>query len=184
MSAHYRIAGDSLIRIPIVETARLTLRAPEAADFEAYAAFRASARSVTVGGPFDRQAAFNQFTAIIGHWQLRGFGRWLVAERDTGAPVGIVGLHHPDDWPEPEVAWSVFDGAEGKGYAAEAARAARDYGYDVLGWTTLASLIVPTNARSLALAARLGAVRDGTFAHPTHGALEIWRHCPPERIDQ
>ena len=80
----------------------------------------------------------------------------------------------------PEIAWSLFDGAEGKGYAAEAAIAARSYAYDVLGWATVASLIVPTNTRSLAVATRVQARRDGTYDHPQLGPLEIWRHLPPE----
>ena len=51
--------------------------------------------------------------------------------------VGIVG-----PWPrlglsrELELGWDLFEGATGKGYATEAARAARRYAYDVLGWTT------------------------------------------------
>lgn len=183
MTGH-AIAGDSLIRIPVLQTARLVLRAPEARDFDAYAAFRASPRSVTVGGPFDRTAAFNQLAAIIGHWQLRGFGRWIVADRRSDAAIGVAGLHHPEDWPEPEIAWSLFDGAEGQGYATEAAIAARSYAYDVLGWDTVASIILPDNARSLAVAARMGAVRDGTHDHPHLGPLQIWRHSPPDRSVQ
>lgn len=177
----FRITGESLIRIPRLETARLILRAPEARDFGAYAAFRASPRSVTVGGPFDRVQAHAQLTAIIGHWQLRGFGRWIVADRATDAALGIAGLHHPEDWPEPEIAWSLFDGAEGRGYATEAAIAARAYAYDVLDWTSVASIIMPTNTRSLAVAARLGATRDGTYDHPKLGLLHIWRHLSPVR---
>lgn len=177
----FRITGESLIRIPTLETQRLRLRAPEARDFDAYAAFRASARSVTVGGPFDRVAAHAQLTAIIGHWQLRGFGRWIVADLTTDAAIGVAGLHHPEDWPEPEIAWSLFDGAEGKGYATEAATAARSYAYDVLGWDSVASIIMPTNTRSLAVAARMGAAWSGTYDHPKLGPLHVWRHQPPER---
>jgi ribosomal-protein-alanine N-acetyltransferase len=176
MSAPFRITGETLVRIPTLETARFRLRAPEMRDFEAYAAFRASPRSVTVGGPFDRVAAHSQLTAIIGHWQLRGFGRWIVADLADDTALGLVGLHHPEDWPEPEIAWSLFDGAEGKGYACEAAMAVRAYAYDVLGWKTVASLIVPTNTRSVALAKRLGAELEGNYAHPVLGPLQVWRH--------
>ncbi len=43
---------------PILQTERLILRAPVLADFEHPAAFYASGRSVTEGGPLFRVAAF------------------------------------------------------------------------------------------------------------------------------
>ena len=101
--------------IPTLQTERLILRAPRDNDFEAYADFRTSERARTVGGPYSRAQAFEQLCAIIGHWSLRGYGRWMVADRDTDAPLGIVGLYYPEDWPEPEIAWSVFADAEGRG---------------------------------------------------------------------
>lgn len=170
------------LTIPTVETARLRLRAPEPRDFEAYAAFRAGERARVLGGPNDRAEAFHMFCGLVGHWHLRGFGRWLVADKATDEPLGIVGLYHPEDWPEPEIGWSVFDAAEGKGVAFEAAEASRRYAYEVLGWTTVASLIKPDNARSAALARRMGAVIDGQHPHPTYGPLDIWRHLSPTQL--
>ncbi len=168
------------VHIPTVETDRLRLRAPEARDFDAYAAFRASERSRILGGPFPRAAAFEQMAALVGHWHLRGFGRWMVADRATDAALGVVGPYFPVDWPEPEIAWAVFDGAEGRGIAHEAAHAARRFAYDTLGWTNAVSLIRPDNTRSAALAQRLGARIDGRHPHPTYGMLDIWRHPGPE----
>lgn len=170
------------LTIPTLTTERLVLRAPQTRDFDAYAAFRASDRARFVGGPHARDAAFGQFAALIGHWALRGFGRWMVADRATDEPLGVVGPYHPDGWPEPEIAWSVFDAAEGRGIAAEAALAARTWAYDVLGWTTVASLIAPDNLRSAALARRLGAVSEGDYPHPVYGPLTIWRHPGPVRV--
>ena len=172
----------TVVTIPTVETARLRMRAPRLDDFEAHAAFRASARAQAVGGPYPRSTSFDHLAAIVGQWQLRGYGRWLVADRETDAPLGIVGLFHPEDWPEPEIGWSLYDGAEGRGIGFEAAQAARAFAYDSLGWTTVASLIAPDNLRSIALARRLGAEPDGTYTHPAHGLLQIWRHPGPEAL--
>lgn len=168
--------------IPVLETERLRLRAPRLEDFAAYAAFGASPRSATVGGPFGRARAFSQFSALIGHWALKGFGRFLVADRESDAPLGVVGPMAPPDWPEPEIAWTVFDGAEGRGIAFEAASAARAWAYRALGWRTAVSLIDPGNFRSQALARRLGCARDGAFPHEEHGELLIWRHPSPEAL--
>jgi RimJ/RimL family protein N-acetyltransferase len=167
------------IHIPTVDTARLRLRAPMPDDFDAYAAFRASERTRVLGGPYSRAEAFHMFCALVGHWHLRGYGRWIVADRATDAPLGVVGLYFPEDWPEPEIGWSMFDHAEGKGFAAEAATAARSYAYHVLGWTRVVSVIVPDNTRSIALARRMGCVLDGTFPHPDYGLMDVWRHLPP-----
>jgi RimJ/RimL family protein N-acetyltransferase len=168
------------LAIPTVETARLRLRAPVRADFPAYAAFRGSERSRILGGPHAPADAFEQLAAIVGHWQLNGFGRWIVAHRETDESLGVVGLFRPLDWPEPEIAWSVFGEAEGKGIAFEAAVAARDFAYGALGWTTAISLIAEANARSIALAGRMGCRMDGIFEHPKYGRMRIWRHPGPE----
>lgn len=169
------------ISIPTLTTERLTLRCPRMSDFDAYADFRMGPRANFVGGAKTRDECFTKFGEIIGHWQLRGFGRWLVADRTTDAPLGIVGLYHPEDWPEREIAWSLFDAGLGRGVAYEASLAARNYAYTALEWSTAASLIVADNIRSIALAKRLGATFEKTYAHPTLGDMQIWRHLPPSR---
>ena len=166
--------------IPTLTTERLTLRAPKPGDFDAFAAFRGGPRSAYVGGPFDRVQAFNQFCALWGHWDMRGFGRWIVAETASDTPLGVVGLFQPEDWPEPELAWSLFDGAEGKGYAVEAATAARAYAFQTLGWTRLVSFVSVKNMRSIALAERMGATRTRGFTHPAYGQLQCYVHPTPE----
>jgi RimJ/RimL family protein N-acetyltransferase len=168
------------LTIPTLTTDRLTLRAPQPADFDRYAAFRNGPRSQSVGGPFTRSQAFHQFCALTGHWQMRGFGRWIVADIETDVALGVVGLYHPDAWPEPEIGWTVFDDAEGRGIAREAALATRRHAYETLGWQTVMSGINAENTRSLALAARLGARYDGDFVDPQYGTIQIWRHPSPQ----
>ncbi len=165
--------------IPVLRTERLVLRAPRLPDFEAFAAFLASDRSRFVGGPCDRFGAWRRFGGIIGGWGLRGYGTWLVADRETDAPLGVVGLIHPDSWPEAEIGWTMFSEGEGRGLAFEAARAARDYAYGTLGWTAAISFIDPDNARSVALGRRMGCTPEGTFEHPAFGTMHIWRHPAP-----
>ncbi|MGB3409543.1 MAG: GNAT family N-acetyltransferase [Jannaschia sp.] len=162
--------------IPVLTTERLTLRSPRLSDFEAYAAFRASPQMLHLGGPVARDEAWRQLTGLAGQWMLRGYGRWIVTLRGQDAPLGVVGIFHPDGWPEPEIGWSVFTGAEGRGIAHEAALAARAFAYDTLDWSTIVSLVSSENTRSRALARRLGCTPDGVFAHNRYGDLTIWRH--------
>lgn len=169
-----------LAQIPTLTTERLVLRAPVMADFPAFAAFRADpVRSQGVGGPVGEAAAWEKFGEIIGHWQLMGFGRFLVADKATDEALGVIGPYHPPDWPEPEIAWSLFAAAQGRGIAQEAALVSRDWAYETLSWSTAISMIVPGNARSIALAKRLGCTRDADYMHEDIGPMQVWRHPSP-----
>lgn len=169
-------------RIPEIETDRLRLRLPKASDVEAHMAFRSSARSKGVGGPYSKASGFNHLEGVIGQWHLRGYGRWMVADKATDEPFGIVGIYHAEDWPEPEIGWTLYDNAEGKGIAHEAALASRNYAYDTLGWTRIISLIMSDNHRSIRLAERMSCTQEGPFVHPTLGAMDIWVHPSPEAV--
>jgi len=168
--------------IPTISTPRLTLRAPEAGDFPDFAAFFASERSKFVGGPATEEQSWRMLATELGHWPLRGYGRWAVEETATGKLAGIIGLWFPKGWPEPELGWDLMNGFEGKGYATEAALAAREYAYDTLGWSTTISLVAPANDGSRGVAKRMGATFEGMFEHERHGTLEIWRHPSSEDL--
>lgn len=163
--------------IPTIETENLRLRCPEMRDFDAFAAFRMdAARTAGVGGPCTRAQAFDKLGEIIGHWHLRGYGRWMVADKVTDEPLGVVGPFYPDDWPEPEIAWSVFANAEGRGVAFEAAQAALRFAFETLDWDTAISCVEPANTRSHALAKRLGAVKEADFTTVDGLHLNVYRH--------
>ena len=113
---------------------------------------------------------------------MRGYGRWMVADKHTDEALGVVGPFYPDDWPEPEIAWSVFEAAEGRGVAFEAAMASRDYAYKTLGWTTAISCVEPGNDRSIALARRMGAELEDDFTTVDGLLLHVFRHPAPEAV--
>ena len=100
----------------------------------------------------------------------------MVVEQKTGEPVGRVGLIKHSNWPDIELAWHLFEGAEGKGYATEAGMAVKHWAGEDLGLTRLFSYIDVDNTRSQAVAKRLGAVTDGTRAAHEPEA-EIWVHA-------
>lgn len=163
--------------IPTLETDRLFLRAPKPADLRGIEAFFASDRSSFVGGPKPIGGAWQFLTLMAGHWHMRQFGMWVMADKKTDTGLGLVGMYYPVGWPEHELGWHVWSGdTEGKGLAYEAAIAARDYALRVLNWTTLVSYIAPNNVRSIALAERLGATPDATADLPESGGLVCYRH--------
>ena len=163
---------------PILTTRRLILRAPQASDWPAWNEFVQSPRSAGIGGPMVAPGqAWRAFGHVIGHWVLRGFGMFTVTDRETGRPLGLIGPWYPDGWPEREIGWSMWDPAyEGRGIAYEAALAARDFVIEDLGWTSFVSYIAPDNARSAALAQRMGAVLDPAARHPGSEPCDVWRH--------
>jgi len=168
--------------LPIIETDRLRLRGLCEADFPAIAEFYKSDRSSFVGGPASEEQSWRFLAGEIGHWALRGYGRWGVEEKSSGKLAGVVGPWNPHGWPEAELGWDLMNGFEGKGYATEAALASRDYVYNMLGWKTVISLVALGNHGSAALAKRMGCVAEGIFTHERHGDLEIYRHPAPEAL--
>jgi RimJ/RimL family protein N-acetyltransferase len=167
---------------PRLETDRLILRPPGVQDFEAWAAFKAGPRAQMAGGVQDRAEAWRSFAHMVGHWTLRGFGWFVVTPKQSDTPLGIVGAHFPEGWPERELGWTLWSaGEEGNGYACEAAIAVRHWVYADLGWPTLVSYIDPANDRSIRLARRLGAVEDGLAAR-VHPEDLVFRHPAPEAL--
>jgi len=164
---------------PVITTDRLVLRKPDDRDTDAAIAFMGSDRAAHVGGPMDLGSAWRAHAKMVGHWGLRGYGLFTITDRQTGATIGICGPYYPGDWPEHELGWHIWRADyEGKGIAYEAAQATRAWVYDTLGWTTCVSYIAPGNARSIALAERLGATLDDTAAKPDHDTL-VYRHPGP-----
>jgi len=160
---------------PTLHTARLTLRAPHLSDAEALAAFWQSPRSLFIGGASSADGAVPSIQHSLGAWALRGYGLWTITLTATGQPIGRTGVLTHADWPEPELAWHLFDGFEGQGLAHEAVLAARSHCHGALQMDPLFSFIHPRNHRSKALAIRLGATleTDTTLQGDT---IHIFRH--------
>ena len=164
---------------PRIETERLVLRPHRMEDFPGMAEFFASDLSRYVGGPMPPRQAWLSFASDVGSWELMGFGALAIEEKATGAFAGQIGLNKPPHFPEREIGWNLLSGFGGRGYATEAALAARAYAYGTLGWTTAVSYIDPENAPSIALARRIGCTEDPDAARYDPGDL-VFRHPAPE----
>lgn len=165
-----------LTSAPVLETERLILRGPERSDLPAFTSFmahspRLKAQEETIS---EAQAWFGFLTGI-GHWQWHGFGFFTLVLHGDSAPLGRVGLLKHSNWPQVELAWHLFDAAEGHGYATEAAQAVRTWAHRCHGIDQLVSYIHHENRRSQAVATRLGAETDGSRAVHEPDA-EVWFH--------
>ena len=164
--------------IPELTTDRLLMRGWRQSDFEAFAPFWMTDETARyVGGAAEtRGEAWRRMALMAGHWQLRGFGFWVLQRHDDPAPVGACGLWYPEEWPEPEIGWFVLKQHQRQGYASEAARAGLRYAAG-LGWQALISLIHKDNSASKGVAAKLGATYERDIDIRGFPA-EIYRHRP------
>jgi RimJ/RimL family protein N-acetyltransferase len=164
--------------IPTVTTNRLRLRAFQVSDLDAYAAMQANPevmRYLVMGRTSTRPEVWRTMATSIGAWALHGYGMWACERIDSGAFVGSVGVFHPLDWPEPEIAYSLDRPFWGQGFATEAAAAARDWLFEHFPLPRAASFIRPDNHASKRVVERLGAVCERTF-ELRGSPYEYWVH--------
>ncbi len=151
---------------PVLTTDRLILRAPQATDWPVFRDFALSDRTRYVVRSKTESEAFQKFAGIIGQWPVRGFGRFILTEKGSGAPLGHVGPMQLADDAMPELTWSLWSaGAEGKGYAYEAALAVNRWFFGALGQAVARADVHPGNAASHRIAEKLGG--------------KVWPDAPP-----
>jgi [ribosomal protein S5]-alanine N-acetyltransferase len=87
-----------------------------------------------------------------------GFGLWLVESKETGRPLGRVGLirQHIDGHDEDEIGYMIHRPYWRQGIAHEAACGVRDYAFNKLGMQRVISLVRPVNIPSQRTALSLG----------------------------
>jgi RimJ/RimL family protein N-acetyltransferase len=142
-----------------LETQRLILRMPKLGDFNDIHEYYSDPECTvyTTRRPLNESESWQKLAALAGHWVLRGYGSYVLQEKDQNRVIGIAGLDYPNDWPEPEIQWGLARKYWGKGYASEAARAIKEMAANHLPGLSLISLIHPQNQNSIKLANSLGA---------------------------
>jgi RimJ/RimL family protein N-acetyltransferase len=109
---------------------------------------------------------------IEAHFEQHGFGLCAVEYRPEAAFIGFIGLNvpsfHAAFTPCVEIGWRLATNYWGRGLAAEGARAAVRYGFEVLGLEQLVSFTVPANFRSRRVMEKLCMTHDPAddFDHP------------------
>lgn len=154
-------------------TDRLLLRAWREGDYELYAAINQDPLVMqhfrSLKSPAESRNQAEMFNDGLAE---RGWGLWALEVRSDGQFIGFTGLSVPrfeaHFTPAVEIGWRLAVDAWGKGYAAEAARAALDYGFDKVDLDEIVSFTTTTNLRSQRLMRRLGMTHDPAddFMHP------------------
>jgi ribosomal-protein-alanine N-acetyltransferase len=98
------------------------------------------------------------------HWELHGFGKWLVLE--DGAPVGRGGLSITflEGRPEVEIGWAVVRSQWGRGIGTQIARESLAEARR-LGLRGIVAFTRPENAASLRVIEKTGMLRERELTH-------------------
>ena len=115
--------------IPTLETERLRLRPLRFDDWPDYLAFLGSPRAQFMGGPHTSETAWSYFCNDVAQWQLFGHGALMFEDKSDASVLGQVALCKGPLFPELELGWFIYAGAEGQGYAGEAAKAMLEWGF-------------------------------------------------------
>jgi len=143
----------------ILETSRLILREFVSDDLDALAAVisdRETMRYYPVA--FDRAAVEEWIERNRRRYQADGFGLWAMVLKSSGELIGDCGLMRQsvDEASEVEIGYHARRDLWGQGFATEAARACRDFGFAHLPVNRLISLIRPENMQSRRVAEKNG----------------------------
>ncbi|HEY5602819.1 MAG TPA: GNAT family N-acetyltransferase [Gammaproteobacteria bacterium] len=166
------------------DTARLRLRQWRASDREPFAALNADPRVMEFfPSLLDRAASDALAQRCESIITEQGWGFWAVELKTNGEFIGFVGLNMPayelPFSPCVEIGWRLAFQHWGKGFAAEAARAALQAGFEMLGFAEIVAFTAVQNVRSRAVMQRLGMREDAkTFDHPNIPVgSPLGQHC-------
>ncbi len=153
-----------------LETARLVLRCPRPGDGpELYAATVESLAELRPWLPWAvAEPSVEASEAFARRAQVRFLGRedltWLITARDTRRLLGVISLQSIQwDVPKFEIGYWLRTSCAGRGYMTEAAAALTALAFDAFGARRVEIRCDPRNARSAAVARRLGFEHEGTI---------------------
>ena len=151
-----------------VETARLRLRLFTPDDLDRLCEITRHPevmRYIGHGHTLSREETLANLNMIMNGFRRRGYGRWALERRDTGALIGYCGLSSGNPDVGVELAYMLAREEWGRGFALEAGRASLRYGFEALGLDSIAGLTLHGNHRSRAVLERLGMrfIRDAHY---------------------
>jgi ribosomal-protein-alanine N-acetyltransferase len=143
----------------VCETDRLILRHFTADDLGALAAIHSDPEVTRFfGGTRTPEQTRARLADFLRDYERLGFAKWAVVLRSTGELIGRCGpaIEHVDGTDEVEIGYDLAKQHWGRGLATEAAAAAVEHCFVVLGRPRVISLIDPRNVASQRVAQHIG----------------------------
>ncbi|MEO1276258.1 MAG: GNAT family N-acetyltransferase, partial [Pseudomonadota bacterium] len=91
--------------LPVLETARLRLRAPAAEDFPLWLRIGTEPGCEWIGGPIDPEEAWYDFCGYVACMLLHGHGPFVIERKADGTALGFVFLGYEWEDVETELGW-------------------------------------------------------------------------------
>ncbi len=148
---------------PVIETARLALREMSQGDLDFVAAMLRHPEVMRYYPKrYDRDEAVVWIERQRDRYIEFGYGFWLAVDRESGRPIGQIGLTQPrvEGVPEDDIGYIIHRPYWRMGYATEGAAAVRDYTFEVLRRPRVVCLIRPENGPSQGVATKIGLARE------------------------
>ncbi len=154
-----------LMKIPMLQTRRLVLRRWTDRDRDSLAVITADAEVMRYRfATLSRPESDRLIDDTEESFETNRFGLWAIDRRDDHRLLGFAGFGTSDFGasfcPAVDVGWTLARDAWGFGYATEAACAALDYAFDVVGLDEVVAHTTSANERSRAVMRRLGMTHD------------------------
>ncbi len=163
----------------VLQTERLILRRMEQSDFGALCRVLQDEKAMyAYEHAFDDREVQEWLDRQIGRYQQYGFGLWAAVHKESGEIIGQCGLTMQDCGERQvlEIGYLFERVFWNQGYASEAAKACREYAFDVLGAEEVFSIIRDTNEASQRVARYNGMTVRGAACQ----ALLWYGHAPSD----
>ena len=153
----------------MIETERLLLRKYTPDDFSMLYEILSDPETMQhYPAPFDKRKTRNWITWNLDNYEKYGFGLWAVILKETGEFIGDCGitLQNIDGEILPEIGYHIHKKYWRHGFAKEAARAVRDWGFRNTEFDTFYSYMKYTNIGSWSTALANGMKKVKEYPDP------------------
>ena len=153
----------------MIETPRLLLRNYSLSDFDSLYEIMSDPETMQhYPAPFDADRTRNWITWNLDNYEKYGFGLWAVVLKETGEFIGDCGitLQNIDGEILPEIGYHIHKKYWRRGFAKEAARAVRDWGFRNTQYDIFYSYMKYTNIGSWSTALANGMKKVKEYPDP------------------
>ncbi len=157
----------------ILETERCYLREFAVGDAAEFFELNADLEVVKYTGdkPFETIGEAKSFLENYNQYELYGFGRWAVIEKNTDDYLGWCGLRFMPELNEVDLGFRFSRKYWNQGYATETAKACVDYGFASLKLRKIIGRAMEANVGSVKVLEKIGMKFVGKFEFELHAGV-------------
>lgn len=161
----------------MIETKRLILRKMTMGDLDDLHEILSDPESMKhYPKPKTREESKMWIERNIQRYETLGYGLWAIELKESRRFIGDCGItmQEIDGSMKPEIGYHVHKAYTKKGYATEAAKACRDYAFDVLELDAIYSYMKYTNIASSRVAEKNGMILVKEYDDPINEVVKVY----------